>query len=234
MKDKYQILKDLVEKYAKAEVMFVPGNYDMDLQYTALYPYDLHKKCRDINGMKFCGYGGAPIATSGIPEMVSVMFYEYSVAGKLHSEPYEFFREHKPDVLMLHNPAYATLDKIPSFGPVGSIGIRQYLDEYDPRLVLSGHVHSDYGVMKLGNSYCINPGNFGAVDSMTGWDPGGFFCRIKIEKDATNRVNLNSVKIYKCEKKEISPLLEVVVDGKLMKENILNDELYQITGGYCR
>ena len=44
MKEKYAVIKDLISKYAQADTVFIPGNYDMDLQYTALYDLDLHKK----------------------------------------------------------------------------------------------------------------------------------------------------------------------------------------------
>jgi len=233
MKEKYLILKKLVEKYAKAEVLFLPGNYDMDLQYTALDTYDIHKKEREFKGVRFSGYGGAPIATSGIPELVSVIFYEYTVNGKLHSEPMEFFQKQKPDVLLLHNPAYATLDKIPSHGHIGSLGVRQYIDDYEPALALSGHVHSDCGIMKINNTYCINPSNFGAVDTMDGHDEGGLFCRLFLYKKESKTV-FQGLVLYKYSGTHILPVLEVnIKDGKLV-EKVLHEQIYNETGSFIR
>lgn len=234
MKDKYQILKDLVEKYAsKAEILFLPGNYDMDLQYTALYPYDLHKKCRELGEIKFCGYGGAPIATSGIPELVSVVFYEYMLNGNLHSEPREFFEQTHPDVMILHNPAYNTLDKITAYGHVGSHGLRHYIDHYSPALVLSGHVHSCYGVMKVNNTICINPSNFGAVDTLAGYDDGGYYCRIAINPGS--RAEVQKVTLYRCIDREIKTIVEVNIDPALkLTETVIDSQEYAKLGGFIQ
>lgn len=233
MKDKYQILKDLVDKYAKARLIFIPGNYDMDLQFTALYTYDLHKKCALIDDIKFCGYGGAPIATSGIPEMVSVVFYEYIVGTKLHSEPKEFFDDSRPDVMVLHNPPYGALDKLASFGRVGSHGLREHIDTHQPAVVLSGHVHSDYGLMRVNNTFCINPSNFGHVETMDGTEHGGYFCRLKLQKK--EGVRLEEMILYRLIDKEIMPILKAEIAPDLsIEEKIYNEKEHERLGGFIR
>jgi len=225
MKEKYQIIKDLVNKYARAPTIFLPGNYDMDLQYSALYKFDIHKASKLIDNIKFSGYGGAPIPTSGIPEMVSVVFYEYIVNGKLYSEPFQFFKNHLPDIMILHNPAYGTLDKVPSYGHVGSIGIREYIDTHKPALVLSGHIHSDYGFLKMEDTCYLNPSNFGAVDTLSGHDDGGYFSRIILEKK--EKINIQKVIWYKLVEKEINPICEVIIDKEKMEQKILNHDIFQ-------
>ncbi len=233
MKDKYQILKDLVEKYAKADLIFIPGNYDMDLQYTALYPYDLHKKCVTYNDIKFCGYGGAPIATSGIPELVSVVFYEYMVGTKLHSEPKEFFDQNRPDVMVLHNPPYGTLDKLNSYGRVGSHGLRRHIDEHEPALVLSGHVHSDFGLMKINNTLCLNPSNFGHVETMDGNEHGGYFCRLVAHKK--EKIHIEEVILYRLIDREIVPIVKATIGPDLsIEQKIYNDKEHDFLGGFVR
>ncbi|MCB1179981.1 MAG: metallophosphoesterase, partial [Leptospiraceae bacterium] len=64
MKEKYELIHLLVQKYANSECYFLPGNYDIDLQYTQLFEMDIHRKTFIKNGLKFSGYGGAPIVTS--------------------------------------------------------------------------------------------------------------------------------------------------------------------------
>ncbi|MDH4200108.1 MAG: metallophosphoesterase [Spirochaetia bacterium] len=233
MKAKYELLKGLVEKYTNSQLMLLPGNYDLDLQFTALYLHDMHMKCRTINGIKFCGYGGAPIATSGIPEQVSVVFYEYIVDGKLHSEPQTFFESSDPDILLLHNPAYGTLDKLSSFGRVGSHGIRNYIDARKPALALSGHVHSDYGIMKVDKTICINPSNFGKVDTLGGHESGGYYCKITLEK--RERINLQSVVLHRIKDKIIHDIAEFSFPDSLeISCNVLNNEEYDLTGGFLK
>ncbi len=129
------------------------------------------------------GYGGAPIPTSGIPDKLVVPYLEGGEGSDFYSEPQEFFEEHNPDILVLHNPAYGYFDRIPRYGSVGSIGIRNYLDENNPILVLSGHIHEDYGIsINNKGTIFLNPSNFGTVESIYGTMEGGIFAEIYIEK----------------------------------------------------
>ena len=42
MQQKYKVLKNIVSMKIKSRVLCLPGNYDMDLKYTALHDNDLH------------------------------------------------------------------------------------------------------------------------------------------------------------------------------------------------
>jgi len=233
MREKYQTLNDLFVKYAKAPVICLPGNYDMNLQHTALRDLDLHKKSRIINGLKISGYGGAPIVTSGIPENLSVHFNEYRKNDILYSEPFEFMKSEKPDILLVHNPAYATLDKISGYGSVGSFGLREYIDDFHPSLVLSGHVHEDCGLLKTGKTLCLNPSNFGGVDSVEGYSQGGYFCRIEIQKK--EKILINKIDYYRLIGREIKHIAVVTADENLnLKQKILNEKEINKAGGFLR
>jgi len=190
MKDKYEIIEKLIQRYSKSPVYCLPGNYDLDLQYTELYQREIHRKSFELDNLKFSGYGGAPIWTSGIPEKLTVVFHEYTKQGKNYSEPEDFFREELPDICVIHNPAYGFFDKIPGVGNVGSQGIRRYLDDESPSLVVSGHVHEDQGIIKKRGTVFINPSNFGAVDSVYGFQEGGYFAEIFLEGNLVVQSNL--------------------------------------------
>jgi Icc-related predicted phosphoesterase len=82
-----------------------------------------------------------------------------------------------PDTLILnpHVPPYDSgLDLAPQLGPgltmatrggqpvyepVGSRAVRTVVEEVQPLLVLSGHIHESRGVSRLGRSVCVNPGS---------------------------------------------------------------------------
>lgn len=204
MKEKYALIERLIQSYARSPVFTLPGNYDIDLQYTALYERDLHRKSFWHQGLKLSGYGGAPIATSGIPEKLAVVFHEYTRNGKSYSEPEDFFETENPDICLIHNPSYGYLDKIPGIGHIGSLGIRRYLDDHNPILVLSGHVHEDQGILKKKNTIFLNPSNFGAVDSITGFQAGGYFSEIYLEGKTITRV-----KLMRLQDHETTELMEV-------------------------
>ena len=190
MKEKYLLIKEVINQYANSPCLILPGNYDIDLQYTALYEWDIHRKTRVFGEYVFSGYGGAPIMTSGIPEKLAVKFHEYRRSGIEYSEPEEFFKSELPDVAIIHNPAYGILDKVPGYGNVGSQGIRRYVDDCSPPLVLSGHVHEDQGIVKKGKTVFLNPSNFGSVDSVYGFQPGGFLAEIYMENKEVTKVDL--------------------------------------------
>lgn len=193
MKEKYELIEDLLCKFGDsrgARCVMLPGNYDIDLRYTALRDRDMHQQTQQFHGLKFAGYGGAPIATSGIPEKLAVAYHESSVAGRLYSEPQDFFEETVPDVMVIHNPAYGYFDRVPMVGHVGSHGLRNYLDDHRPKLVVSGHIHEDYGVALKNGVILMNPSNFGGVDSPYGWQAGGAYCEIFIENQEIASIKL--------------------------------------------
>jgi Icc-related predicted phosphoesterase len=43
--------------------------------------------------------------------------------------------------------------------PVGSKAVRKMIEKYKPFLGLHGHIHESSGSMKIGRSYCVNPGS---------------------------------------------------------------------------
>ncbi len=212
MKEKYRLINALIEKYARSRCVILPGNYDIDLQYTDLSKMDIHRKSFEFEDTVFAGYGGAPIVTSGIPEKLAVKFHEYKRGKTFYSEPEEFFREILPDVAVIHNPAYGYLDKIPGYGNIGSLGIRHFIDEYPPALVISGHVHEDQGVVKKGRTVFFNPSNFGGVDSVFGYQEGGYFGEIYMEHK-----KVFQVKLLKLKGEEIRELFAVDASSSVLR-----------------
>jgi Icc-related predicted phosphoesterase len=43
--------------------------------------------------------------------------------------------------------------------PVGSKAVRKTIEKYQPFLALHGHIHESSGSMKIGKTYCANPGS---------------------------------------------------------------------------
>lgn len=218
MKDKYELIEDVIQKYSNAECRMLPGNYDIDLRYTALEHRDLHRRKMKFGGLRLAGYGGAPIATSGIPEKLAVVFHETTENGNLYSEPEDFFSSTRPDVMVIHNPAYGFFDRIPGLGHVGSLGIRNYVDNHDPALVVSGHVHEDYGVaVKKNGTVFLNTSNFGGVDSTYGWQEGGSFAEITIDEGRVNQVKLNRL-----QESTVHPLMVVNITNNRPHRTLLS------------
>ena len=62
-------------------------------------------------------------------------------------------------VLIAHSPPHGTtLDKVESGAHVGSVGIRQFIEDFQPVLAVAGHIHESRAVDQIGDSALVNPG----------------------------------------------------------------------------
>lgn len=213
LRRKYETLNKAVVATQKT-CFIIPGNYDISLDGTAVAKYNLHEKTAEFEGLKFAGYGSAPVFTPGIPEELAVPFEETGTGAKLTSKPRDFLTDARADVFVLHNPAYGTLDKLPRFGHCGSHGLREAIDEVTPRLVLSGHVHESFGLLKLGSTYFLNPSNFGAVETIDGKELGGYFATFQLQLDGDGQKYLREVSWKRLVGGSVRDICTVKIDKK--------------------
>lgn len=62
-------------------------------------------------------------------------------------------------ILIMHNPPKDTkADMIPNGAHVGSQKLREIIEQSQPLLVVTGHIHESAGIDKIGESTVINPG----------------------------------------------------------------------------
>ena len=59
-------------------------------------------------------------------------------------------------VIITHEPPYGLQDKIFLGLHSGSKKIRKIIENYNPRLVLCGHIHEDPGITRLGKTIVVN------------------------------------------------------------------------------
>ena len=167
----YREFRELLDKIELA-VLMVPGNYDCHFMADYFEDEYIHLKTKIIKKLKFAGYGGANVVPAHIPEDLLVAYNEGQTSKGFISEPYSFLSSQSPDVAIVHTPPYGYCDVVGvgmsmisdgdnSGGHTGSMGIRVYVLEQNPTLVISGHIHEAMGVEKLKDSYVVNPGNLG-------------------------------------------------------------------------
>lgn len=186
MQQKYKLLKNIISMKKKSRVLCLPGNYDMDLKYTALHDNDLHMHWYKLDELRICGYGGAEVWTPGIPERYIVRYQAgmntYGKRNGKKNEMYPFFRVVKPNIIVAHQPAYGVLDNTTAGGAFGSPVLRSYCDDNPVMLCLTGHAHDSWGVAFHEGTLYLNPSNFGEVTGPTGEvSEGGFFYQIETE-----------------------------------------------------
>ncbi len=215
---KYQGLENILKLKTRAQVYVIPGNYDVDLDETVLGHRNLHRREVEIGGLRIAGYGSANVWTPGIPDHLVTKFPEYRIGKTLYSEPADFFRRVKPHVMLVHNPPQGFHDRLRGFGNVGSPGLRDVVDEVSEiKVVLSGHVHEDWGVRAYDGKILINPANFGEVVDANGYLEGGTF----FEFDMQNNLFVRGM-LRKVERSRVYDLIEYHWDGKSLSKEVID------------
>lgn len=62
------------------------------------------------------------------------------------------------DVFVFHQPPYDILDKTSKGEHIGNKDLKPMIEKLEPKLVLSGHVHEDRGIVEEENTTFMNPG----------------------------------------------------------------------------
>jgi Icc-related predicted phosphoesterase len=150
---------DVLRRIEKPTVL-VPGNGEsVDELRRASEPWKqahvLHGTGCKIDGIEFWGVGG------GIPV---TPFGDWSY--DFDEEQAEILLQGCPrgGVLVVHSPPRDTVDHDTSGQIRGSRSIRQAVETMQPRLVVCGHIHSDWGKqVELGDAIILNAGPSGVI-----------------------------------------------------------------------
>jgi len=134
----------------KRDIYAIPGNCDpLSLPDTiSAVAIDMHGKTTKLDEFHVAGLGGSN------PTIFDTPF-------ELDEETiYEMLRPISKEgmILMVHAPPFGINDMIPSGLNVGSSSILKIVKEFRPILVLSGHIHEDYGVKHIDGTTFVNPG----------------------------------------------------------------------------
>lgn len=139
------------------KILAVPGNCDYpDVEnILSINDWSIHKKIKNINGYSFFGIGGSLPCPGKTPnEFTEEQFDQFAqeLKNQLQTEAHK--------ILITHQPPFNTnVDKI-NTNNVGSKSLRKLIEEVQPLLVISGHIHEAQGTDEIGNSKIINPGPF--------------------------------------------------------------------------
>ena len=132
------------------KIYAIPGNCDpLDLpEKISDVAVDMHGKTAKINGFHVAGLGGSNPTIFNTPfELKEDVIYD--MLRPISKEGM---------ILMVHAPPYGINDMIPSGLNVGSTSVLKIVKEFRPILVLSGHIHEDYGIKHIDGTTFVNPG----------------------------------------------------------------------------
>jgi Icc-related predicted phosphoesterase len=218
LQQKYKILESILSRKGTSRILCLPGNYDMDLQYTSLHGRDLHRHWYHVAEWRIAGYGGADVATPGIPRRYAVPYK----ADRGVSEMTRFFTETRPDIIVTHKPAHGVHDHVSPMGESGSPELRRFCEENHVLMCLTGHIHDQWGFAEMEGTVYLNPSNFGAVPQPSGLvSEGGFFYTI----DTKDR-RIDTITLSKLAGGRIHDVVVHRARGRRWEKNVVDPERY--------
>lgn len=139
-----------------SNVLGLHGNLDQPEVGTYLEDLglSLHGRGRLLNGIGLVGLGGSNFTPFNTPSE----FSEADLAGLL-AKGYDQIAGTEHVILVSHTPPVQTrTDRIRSGAHVGSTAVRQLIEQKQPALCLTGHIHESKAVDRIGRTVILNPG----------------------------------------------------------------------------
>jgi Icc-related predicted phosphoesterase len=154
--DARRVLDDV--RNACPHVLALPGNLDRR-EVTSFLENEgvaLHGKGVVVDGIGIFGCGGSNITPFNTPtELTEDEIYETLKRG------YASVQGCRPLVMVCHTPPFETkCDRIVGGKPVGSTAARRFIQEVQPDLCISGHIHESAASDAIGPTMVINAGPF--------------------------------------------------------------------------
>ena len=137
-------------------ILAVPGNWDGPgvSAYLLQEGINLHRRSVIIDQMAFIGVGASLLSINDTPNEVAEsdfkLFLEEAVSG-LSSTTSKILVCHQPPIQTLTDRAWANFH-------IGSKAIRAFVEDVQPLVCFTGHVHEGVGIDTIGNTKIINPG----------------------------------------------------------------------------
>jgi Icc-related predicted phosphoesterase len=139
-----------------SNILGVAGNLDQPdvARYLEDNGLSLHGKGKIINGVGIIGLGGSnytPFKTPyefSEPELANLLVKGVSQVG-----------DAKDLILISHTPPFQTkTDKLLNGAHVGSTAVRTFIEQQQPSLCLTGHIHESREQDYIGRTHVLNPG----------------------------------------------------------------------------
>jgi Icc-related predicted phosphoesterase len=128
----------------------IPGNCDPlgTLQEIEKAATSLHRRKIKLNGWTLGGHGGSNPTIFNTPNEMTEEEIEAGLRPIME----------RGMVLLVHCPPQGTLDLASVNRHAGSVAIAKLVKEFQPRVVLSGHIHESRGIEEKDGILYMNPG----------------------------------------------------------------------------
>jgi Icc-related predicted phosphoesterase len=156
VEDAKKVLSDV--RRACPNILALTGNLDRRevMPFLESEKIALHGTGRVVDGVGIFGCGGSNITPFNTP----TEFTEDEIYAALRAG-YEQVREERPLVMVCHTPPFETkCDRIMSGKAVGSTAARRFIEEVQPEICISGHIHESAAEDSIGGTRIFNAGPF--------------------------------------------------------------------------
>ena len=139
-----------------SNILAVAGNLDQPevARYLMDNGMSLHGMGRIVNGLSIMGLGGSNYTPFNTP----YEFSEQELADQL-TLGFSQVGDAKNFILVSHAPPIQTkTDRLVNGNHVGSSAVRTFIEEKQPPLCLTGHIHESMGQDYIGRTLVLNPG----------------------------------------------------------------------------
>lgn len=146
-----------IRQHAKC-VFAVAGNCDYPEVECYLQQEDvsLHRRGVVVDGVGLLGVGGSLPCPGTTPNEITEEDFTHDLA-----EAYAQLPPGIPTLLLVHQPPAATRNDLAGNGQhVGSQAVRQFIEQYQPLLCCTGHIHEGAGIDQIGVTRIVNPAPF--------------------------------------------------------------------------
>jgi len=110
---------------------------------------------KEFQGYAFYGLSGSLPCPGKTPNEYSEEEFEVFLRGLA-------FPHGLPQIMLSHQPPYDTLnDQVSPGVHVGSKSIRKFIEEQQPLICFTGHIHEGKGIDHIGKTAIVNPGPAG-------------------------------------------------------------------------
>jgi Icc-related predicted phosphoesterase len=152
--EQYMNMVEIFKQFPQ-KVFTIPGNCDSPVYFQIFRDFDIHGEAREINGIKFAGFGGDSRVGGLMPALRAIPFSE----KLLH----DFLVKEDPDIAMTHSPPFGIHDEVSDEDNWGKWATLAYMRAQAPSLLLCGHVHERRGIGKedYQGTLVVNSGNLG-------------------------------------------------------------------------
>jgi len=164
-------------RYARG-VLAVSGNLDKPevIDFLRAQGISLHGEGRRMGALGVFGCGGSNLTPFHTPTELS----EQEIGAVLEGGYAQIAGA--PHVLMVCHtpPANTATDRIASGQHVGSPQVRAFIEEHQPEVCITGHIHESAGIDHIGRTTVVNAGAFhaGGYIAVT-LGPGGLGAELK-------------------------------------------------------